>query len=143
MRITEDILEVALNAQRNVIKEMEKVENWAVSNDEIDQKINKFLKRFKEINEKKEIDKKDIIRLVAFLYTGNMLNIVDEIKTKDEEFINDLISIVNLINEEHDSDKLTHLFAERLMVIYRMQVIPEIFSKERIDILNKVLEDLN
>ncbi len=142
MQITENILDIALNAQKNVITEMEKVEDWAISNPELNEKINNFTKRFKEIHSKKNIDKENIIRIAAYLHTGNMLNLVDNIKEEDDEYIKELIGIINLINEEDESNKMTHLFAERLMVIYRMHVLPRIFSPERIKALNEVLKDI-
>jgi len=142
MQITDNILDIALNAQRNIIEDMENVEDWVISNPELNDKINEFSKRFKELNSKKSIDKENIIRIVAYLHTGNMLNVINNIKDEDSKYVKELISIINLINKEDESNKMTHLFAERLMVIYRLHVLPRIFSPERIKALNNVLKDI-
>lgn len=142
MQITDNILDIALNAQKNIIEEMEQVEDWVVSNPELNEKINDFTKKFKKIHTKKNVDKENIIRIVAYLHTGNMLNVVHNIKEEDDEYVKELISIINLINKEDESNKMTHLFAERLMVIYRMHVLPRIFSPERIQALNNILKEI-
>ena len=142
MQITDNILDIALNAQRNIIEDMENVEDWVISNPELNDKINEFSKRFKELNSKKSIDKENIIRIVAYLHTGNMLNVINNIKDEDSKYVKELISIISLINKEDESNKMTHLFAERLMVIYRLHVLPRIFSPERIKALNNVLKDI-
>jgi hypothetical protein len=142
MQITDNILDIALKAQRNIIEDMENVEDWVISNPELNDKINEFSKRFKELNSKKSIDKENIIRIVAYLHTGNMLNVINNIKDEDSKYVKELISIINLINKEDESNKMTHLFAERLMVIYRLHVLPRIFSPERIKALNNVLKDI-
>ena len=147
MKLTADIINVAFEAHANLIKEMESQEDWVFTNPEIESKINSFVNKFKEVIKKKDIKKENILILMAYVYTGNMLSLLSEINEHEKEYFNDLIEVVNEINQDSNSydqkNKMSEIFAERLMVIYRMQMIPKIFSKERIQNVNDILNELN
>jgi hypothetical protein len=141
MKITDELLEVVKASKPNVTAAMDKVEDWVIDSKEINQKIDKFLKNFEKINKEKEISKKSFLQLLAYLHTGNVLNIMNILNSFDDSFCKDLVAMANDLNER-DGSKFAKIFSERLLVVYRMNALPRIFSKERLDAISRTVENI-
>ena len=78
---------------------------------------------------------------MAYLSTGQMLNFLNAVEKLDKDFIKELLDKVNDLNEK-DGSKFTMIFAQRLLVIYRMHIIPKVFSPERLKALENEINNL-
>lgn len=139
MDINKDLIDGAKQAPSNAIKAMEELEDWAIKDPEISKQIDYLLANFEEITKDKDIDKEAFTRVLTYLFTSDMLKVIDVIENKDKKFMDDLIFVINELNKEHSS-RFSLTFSSRIMVLYRMFALPQIFSKEKIEQLKKGIE---
>ncbi len=145
MNINKDLLDGAKKAPKEAVTAMESLEDWAINDKEINQKINIMLEQFEDIIKTKDIDKSSFIRFLTYLHTGNMMKVLNEIEDTDEYFVEELVDTVNALNGDKAS-RFSFTLANRIMVLYRMYALPQIFSEERIEQLHrgiKVMKDEN
>lgn len=139
MQISKDLIEGSKKAPKSSVKAMESLEDWAINDKEINQKISLMIKQFDKIIKEKDIDKQSFIRFLIYLHTGNMIKVIDGLNKKDERFMDEFIQEINDLNKDNAS-RFSFTFANRIMVLYRMYAIPEIFSKERLEKIQKGLK---
>jgi hypothetical protein len=142
--ITQDIFDFAKNAKQNksnIIKLLEDQEVWVIEDPNIQEKIDYLLSNWKEINESKEIKKDRVIKLLSYVATGDMINFLSSLEKIDKEFIDSLINSVNSLNE-NEMPIFSMLLAKRLLVIYRLAILPRIFSEDRLKALEQEINNL-
>ncbi len=131
MTISKDLIEGSQQAPKSAVKAMEELEDWAIDDPEINANIEIMLENFDKITKKKDIDKQSFVRFLTYLFTSNMMFVINAIEQKDERFMDDFLEVVNELNKGVSS-KFALTFADRIMVLYRMFIIPQIFSPENI-----------
>jgi len=144
VKITQDIIDfakTAKNSQSDIIKLLESCEDWTVKSEELEEKIENLFANWEEINEKKNIDKEKILKLLSYLSTGNMINFLGSLEKIDPDFYKKLIDTMNELNAKK-MPVFSMLLAKRLHVIYRIMVIPKIFSSERLKALENEINKL-
>lgn len=142
--ITQDIFDFAKNAKQNksnIIKLLEEQEGWVIEDPNIQEKIDYLLSNWKEITESKEIKKDRVIKLLSYVATGDMINFLSSLEKIDKEFIDSLIASVNTLNE-NEMPIFSMLLAKRLLVIYRLAILPRIFSEDRLKALEQEINNL-
>lgn len=142
--ITQDIFDFAKNAKQNksnIIKLLEEQEGWVIEDPNIQEKIDYLLSNWKEITESKEIKKDRVIKLLSYVATGDMINFLSSLEKIDKEFIDSLITSVNTLNE-NEMPIFSMLLAKRLLVIYRLAILPRIFSEDRLKALEQEINNL-
>lgn len=142
--ITQDIFDFAKNAKQNksnIIKLLEEQEGWVIEDPNIQEKIDYLLSNWKEITESKEIKKDRVIKLLSYVTTGDMINFLSSLEKIDKEFIDSLITSVNTLNE-NEMPIFSMLLAKRLLVIYRLAILPRIFSEDRLKALEQEINNL-
>lgn len=140
MRLSKDLLEGSKNASKDAFDALESMEDWVVDDPEINEKINDMVENFNEILKEKDIDKKGMVRFLSYLYTGNMVKVLDQMNTANPNFINELFDAVNEMNANQGSRFSTTL-ADRILVLYRLSVLPRLLSEERLAQLKKGIEE--
>lgn len=143
-KITQDIVEFAKSAQLSkpeLIRLLEASEDWTVENPEIEEKIDHLFTNWEEINERKNIDKDAILKLLSYLSTGRMIDFLGSLEKIDPIFYRKLIDSMNELNA-NKMPVFSMLLAKRLHVIYRLMVIPKIFSSERLKALESEINKL-
>ena len=139
MHINKDLIDGSKKAPKEAVEAMESLEDWAIDDKKLNNKINQMLEEFEDILKTKDIDKESFIRFLTYLHTGNMMKILNEIENIDEDFVEDLVEVVNELNSDKAS-RFSFTLANRIMVLYRMYVLPQIFSSERIEQLRRGIE---
>lgn len=142
--ITQDILDFAKNAKQNrpdLIKLLEEQENWTIEESEIQEKIDHLITNWEEISESKDIKKDRIIKLLSYISTGDMIHFISSLEKIDKDFIEALMNSVNQLNE-NEMPIFSMLLARRLLVIYRLSILPKIFSEDRLKALEKEINNL-
>lgn len=142
--ITQDILDFAKSAKQNrpdLIKLLEEQENWTIEESEIQEKIDHLITNWEEISESKDIKKDRIIKLLSYISTGDMIHFISSLEKIDKDFIEALMNSVNQLNE-NEMPIFSMLFARRLLVIYRLSILPKIFSEDRLKALEKEINNL-
>lgn len=142
--ITKDILDFAKNANQSnsdIIRLLEEEEDWVIEDPEIQEKIEHLLSNWKEISENKTIKKDRVIKLLSYVATGDMIDFFTTLEKIDKDFSYNLISTVNTLNE-NEMPVFSMLLARRLLVIYRLAILPRIFSEDRLKALEKEINNL-
>lgn len=142
--ITQDILDFAKSTKQNrpdLIKLLEEQENWTIEESEIQEKIDHLITNWEEISESKDIKKDRIIKLLSYISTGDMIHFISSLEKIDKDFIEALMNSVNQLNE-NEMPIFSMLFARRLLVIYRLSILPKIFSEDRLKALEKEINNL-
>lgn len=132
MKLSKDLLEVSKKASKEAFSALEEMEDWAIKDDEINEKINEMLENFDDILKEKDIEKKSFIRFLAYLYTSDMINVLDQLNTTNPNFTNELFDTVNDLNE-NSASRFSFTLADRIIVLYKMSVIPELLSPKRLN----------
>jgi len=141
MHINKDLIDGSKKAPKEAVEAMESLEDWAIDDKKLNNKINQMLEEFEDILKTKDIDKESFIRFLTYLHTGNMMKILNEIENIDGDFVEDLVEVVNELNSDKAS-RFSFTLANRIMVLYRMYVLPQIFSPERIEQLRRGIETM-
>ena len=132
MDINKDLINGARQAPEHVYKAIEELEDWAIKDPEIEKQLQYLLDNFNKITKDKNIDKEIFTRVLTYLYTSDMMKIIEVIEDKDKKFMDDLIFVINDLNQ-NCSSRFSLTFSSRIMVLYRMVALPKIFSKENIE----------
>jgi hypothetical protein len=141
-RITQDILDFAKNAKNtksSIINLLEDQEDWVSKNPDIEEKVENIIMNWSDILKTKNPKKDTFIRLMAYLSTGQMINFLNAIEKMDKKFVDELLESINQINS---NDKFKMILSQRLLVIYRMSIIPKVFSPERLQALENEINKL-
>ena len=141
MHINKDLIDGSKKAPKEAVEAMESLEDWAIDDKKLNNKINQMLEEFEDILKTKDIDKESFIRFLTYLHTGNKMKILKEIDNIDGDFVEDLVEVVNELNSDKAS-RFSFTLANRIMVLYRMYVLPQIFSPERIEQLRRGIETM-
>lgn len=142
--ITKDILDFAKKANQSnssIINLLEEEEEWVIDDPDINEKIEHLLSNWKEISNDKLIKKEKVIKLLSYIATGDMIDFFTSLEKIDKEFSNSLISTVNTLNE-NEMPVFSMLLSRRLLVIYRLAILPRIFSEDRLKALEKEINNL-
>jgi len=141
MHINKDLIDGSKKAPKEAVEAMESLEDWAIDDKKLNNKINQMLEEFEDILKTKDIDKESFIRFLTYLHTGNMMKILNEIENIDGDFVEDLVEVVNELNSDKAS-RFSFTLANRIMVLYRLYVLPQIISPERIEQLRRGIETM-
>lgn len=139
MRLSKDLLEGSKNASKEAFDALESMEDWAIDDPELNEKINEMVDTFNDILKEKDIDKKGMVRFLVYLHTGNMIKVLDQLNNANQNFINELFDVINEMNEKEGS-RFSYTLADRILVLYRLSVLPRIISQDRIAQLKKGIE---
>lgn len=123
-------------ASRAVLKQIEDREDWVVSDKESLANINDLLKDWGKIvlNDKKS--QEGIIKLMAMVGTGDMVNIVEYIKSRNDDFLfNELLAEMNKGDNEY-----SRLVIKRFLTLYRVALIPKVFSIDRLNAIHEQIK---
>lgn len=139
VKITQDIVDFAKSVKNSnhyneIVKLLENNEDWTIDYELIEDKIDLLFQNWEEINENQEVDKTKLIQLLGYLSTGDMLDFLSSLEKIDKNFYEKLLEKVNELNQ-NQMPVFSMLFAKRLLVMYRLMVIPKIFSAERLKAL--------
>lgn len=139
VKITQDIVDFAKSVKNSnhyneIVKLLENNEDWTIDYELIEDKIDLLFQNWEEINENQEVDKTKLIQLLGYLSTGDMLDFLSSLEKIDKNFYKKLLEKVNELNQ-NQMPVFSMLFAKRLLVMYRLMVIPKIFSAERLKAL--------
>ena len=87
MHINKDLIDGSKKAPKEAVEAMESLEDWAIDDKKLNNKINQMLEEFEDILKTKDIDKESFIRFLTYLHTGNMMKILmNLIVTKLQDF---------------------------------------------------------
>lgn len=139
MRISKDLIEGSKQAPKSAVLAMEELEDWAIDDPEINSSIEIMLENFEKIIKNKNIDKQSFVRFLTYLFTSNMMHVIDTIEDKDARFMDEFIEVVNELNKDSNS-KFSITISDRIMVLYRMFILPQIFSLENIKNIENGIE---
>jgi hypothetical protein len=148
IKITQDIIDFAKSAKasqseqsKEVIRLLESNEDWTVDSSLVEEKIDHLFQNWDEINEEKPVDKKAVLKLLSYLSTGAMIDFLGSLEKIDPDFYKKLIETLNETNAK-EMPIFSMLLAKRLHVIYRLMVIPKIFSAERLKALENEINKI-
>ena len=72
-----------------------------------------------------------LLLLFAYLNTGDMISFAMELNNHNPKFFNKFFNDIEKIEDE-EKKFLADFLTEKLLVIYRLNTIPKIFSEDRI-----------
>ena len=138
MKITKEVIEVIKKSSNEIIEDISKQETWSVErNETIEKGWIKILKNIEELKKEKNVN--DLfLKLFAYLNTGDMLSFAMELNSHNPEIFSEFLEKIEKIDEE-EKQEIVNFFKEKMMVVYRLNTIPKIFSENRIAALRIAL----
>lgn len=138
MIITKEIIEKVKESQKETIKEISNLESWSIQADEdLKEKWQNLIEELSNIKNSDEINVL-FLKLFSYLNTGDMINFVMQLNKKDSEVFYGFIEEIENFQDQ-EKEELREIFKEKLMVLYRLNVIPKIFSEDRVSALRIAL----
>jgi hypothetical protein len=138
MTLTKEIIENIKESPEDTIKEISKLESWAlIADEDLKEKWKNILYKLDEIKNKKELNTL-FLKLFAYLNTGDMIKFTMELNSKNNDIF---FEFIEQLDKTKDKEllELNEIFKERLMVLYRLNIIPKIFSEDRVTSLRIAL----
>lgn len=121
---------------KSTLKQIEDREDWVVKDKEILKNINNLLKNWEKIVCESKQSREGIIKLMAMVSTGNMVNLIEYIKMKNDDFLFD-----ELLTEMNKGDtEYSRLVIKRFLTLYRVALIPKVFSIERLNAIHEQIK---
>lgn len=134
-----DIISSVSKDRVDVINELDGRDDWAVTDKDILNRVNGILKNLDKIVKRSDGGKDSIVKIMAMIKTGNMINLSDFIKKKNEYYyISQLLDLINKCDDEYSK-----IIVRRFLTLYRVAVIPKIFSDERLDAIHEQIKMKN
>lgn len=138
MIITKEIIEKVKESQEETIKEISNLESWSIQADEdLKEKWQNLIEELSNIKNSDEINVL-FLKLFSYLNTGDMIRFVMQLNKKDSEVFYGFIEEIENFKDQ-EKEELREIFKEKLMVLYRLNVIPKIFSEDRVSALRIAL----
>lgn len=138
MIITKEIIENIKESQDETIKEISNLESWSIKADEdLKEKWHALIEKLSNIKNSDEINVL-FLKLFSYLNTGDMIKFVMQLNKKDSEVFYNFIEEIETFKDK-EKEELREIFKEKLMVLYRLNVIPKIFSEDRVAALRIAL----
>lgn len=138
MIITKEIIEKIKESQEEAIKEISELESWSIKADEdLKEKWQALIDKLSNIKNNDEINIL-FLKLFSYLNTGDMIKFVMQLNKKDSEVFYGFIEEIENFKDK-EKEELREVFKEKLMVLYRLNVIPKIFSEDRVSALRIAL----
>ena len=138
MEITKEIIENIKESPEDTINEISGLEKWSLdANDNLKEKWKNLLDKIDEIKDTEEINPL-FLKLFAYLNTGDMIKFSMELNSKNSEVFFNFVEGIENTNDK-ELVELREIFKERLMVLYRLNIIPKIFSEDRVTALRIAL----
>lgn len=138
MKITKEVVEVIKKTKTNTIDEISAKESWAIEKTEfISEKWIELIKNINKIGKEKDLNDLFLI-LFSYLNTKDMISFAMELNKHSPTHFNDFFREIDKIDDK-EKEKLSFFLTEKMLVIYRLNIIPKIFSEERITSLQIAL----
>jgi len=127
---------------RELIANIDKVEDWTSNNQEVVQKVKDLFTSIKEeLDNNKSINFDNFISALAYFNTSSVMKLLSDLEESNPQLVSALLKYIISI-QDSGSSLVQRLFAERLLYTYRISIIPMIFSKERLDALDQTIKQL-
>ena len=121
------------------VKQLEDREDWVSGDKEVLKRINDLFQNWDNVVSTSDRGRDNIIKVMAMVNTGNMLNLVNFLKKKDDGYLfNQLLTELNKCETEY-----SRIIIKRFLTLYRVSVIPRIFSMERLDAIHEQIKKNN
>lgn len=138
MIITKEIIEKLKESEEETIKEISNLESWSIKADEdLKEKWKNLMEELSNIKNSDEINTL-FLKLFSYLNTGDMIKFLMQLNKKDSEVFYSFIEEVENFSDK-EKKELREIFKEKLMVLYRLKIIPKIFSEDRVTALKIAL----
>jgi hypothetical protein len=141
MKITKDVIETIKKSSNDILEDISEKESWSIEKtSSIESNWNKIIKNIDELAKEKNVN--DLfLKLFAYLNTGDMVAFAMELNSHDSKIFKDfLLKIENISGNE--KEELVSFFKEKIMVVYRINTIPKIFSENRVSALRMALNKI-
>lgn len=121
------------------VKQLEDREDWVSGDKEVLKRINDLFQNWDNVVSTSDRGRDNIIKVMAMVNTGNMLNLVNFLKKKDDGYLfNQLLTELNKCETEY-----SRIIIKRFLTLYRVSVIPRVFSMERLDAIHEQIKKNN
>lgn len=121
------------------VKQLEDREDWVSGDKEVLKRINDLFQNWDNVVSTSDRGRDNIIKVMAMVNTGNMLNLVNFLKKKDDSYLfNQLLTELNKCETEY-----SRIIIKRFLTLYRVSVIPRVFSMERLDAIHEQIKKNN
>jgi hypothetical protein len=137
MNLSEEAIHSLKNTPKILLKDIAEAENINISNENLEN-IGEIKSNLKDIR-KAGVDESLFINLMSKLDSKTLADFIIDIDRLDEDFLKEIIKITNDLNKR-DSKEASDLI-DKLLIIYRMNVLSVMFSENRLASLELALKN--
>lgn len=134
-----DVVTSVSRERSDVVKELDSRDDWVVNDREVLKKINTLFKNLDKLVNSDDRCKDAVIKIMSMVNTGSMISLSDFVKNKNEYYyFTELLKEINKGDSEN-----SRLIIRRFLTLYRVSVIPRIFSDERLERIHEQIKTKN
>ncbi len=141
MTITHQMINEVKKLQPYLVEELSKHDkDWALeANEEL---IEKWTYIIKNLNNYSEDNKTTILSLLllSYLKTDQMVSFLNSIHNKNPITLMDIVKKFDFLEEEEHIE-LKKILESRIAFLFKLKVIPKIYSQQRLDSIEKSLNN--
>jgi len=139
--ITHQMIIEVKKLQPYLIEELSKNDkNWAMeANEELIEKWTYIIKNLQDYSEDNKTTILSLL-LLSYLKTDDMVNYLNTIHNKNPIILMDIIKKFDFLEEE-EYIELKKILENRMAFLFKLKIIPKIYSQQRLDSLEKSLNN--
>jgi hypothetical protein len=137
MNLSEEAIHSLKNTPKILLKDIAEAENINISNENLEN-IGEIKSNLKDIR-KAGVDESLFVNLMSKLDSKTLADFIIDIDRLDEDFLKEIIKITNDLSKR-DSKEASDLI-DKLLTIYRMNVLSVMFSENRLASLELALKN--
>lgn len=136
--LTYDVVRSITKINKEMIFELDHIEDWTIGVNYFGDFLEKCEDNSSNIGGLYELEKPTLIHMLACVKTSYLINALQKMAIYDyEKFIN----FIDFINENKGTMPLAEQITDRIILLYRVTVFPELFSNDNFVVIYKTIKE--
>jgi hypothetical protein len=138
--LTYDVVRSITKISKDMIFEIDHIEDWTIGVNYFGDFLNKCESKSSYIGELYNLDKSNLVYMLACVKTSYLIKALQKMAIYDYEKFKEFIEF---LNENKDEIPLAGQIIDRILLLYRITIFPDLFSKDNfVVIYNTIKENL-
>lgn len=138
--LTYDVVRSVTKINEEMIFEIDHIENWTIGVNYFGEFLDKCESNSSNIGELYKLEKIALVHMLACVKTSYLVHALQKMASYDYQ---KFIDFIDFINENVDEIPLASQISDRIILLYRITIFPELFSKDNFMVIyNTIKENL-
>jgi hypothetical protein len=135
--LTYDVVRSITKISKDMIFEIDHIEDWTIGVNYFGDFLNKCESNSSYIGELYKLDKHNLVYMLACVKTSYLIKALQKMAIFDYEKFREFI---NFLNENKDEIPLAGQIIDRILLLYRITIFPDLFSKDNFVVIYNTIK---